>query len=186
MGSASTLAAIGRALGTAATVVVIGPLWLGEVLSASVRVLVLTEGQERPRARRAVRRAAKTVTHGAAATGHGLTVALVGVDLPIATGAVDALLIEGASTLDVDAIARWMVALVPAVRPGGRLIAVDATDDPATEAKLAGSFLAAALGDIGQVRPREGVVLTMGTAPPAPVVATRFADTGTVGAPATV
>jgi hypothetical protein len=186
LGSASTLEAIGRALGTAGTVVVIGPLWLGEVLSASVRVLVLTEGQERARARRAVRRAAKTVTHGKTTPGHGLTVALAGDDLPIRAGTVDALLIDGASTLDVDALARWMATLVPAVRPGGRLIAIDATDDPAAEAKLAGLFLAAALGEIGQVRPRVGVVLTAGTAPPAPVITTRFADTGTLGAPATV
>ena len=164
----------------------IGPLWLGEVLSASVRVLLLVEAEERARARRTVKRAAKKVPEETPTPGHGLTVVMAGVGLPIGLGAADALLIEGAAMLDVEAIARWMATLVPAIRPAGRLIAVDATDDPSAEANLAGLFLAAALRDIVQVRPRAGVVLTVGTAPPAPVVAARFGDLRTVGARATI
>ncbi|MEO5769919.1 MAG: hypothetical protein ABIS92_16315, partial [Polyangia bacterium] len=56
----------------------------------------------------------------------------------------------------------------------GRLMALDATDDPAVEARLAGVFLASALGHIVQDRPREGVVLTVGTAPPATVISARY------------
>lgn len=166
MGSASTLDAVVRWLDVASTVVVIGPLWLGEVLSTRVRVLLLTEPEERQHARRVVKR-----TTG---TDHRLTVALAGVDLPLFAGSVDALLVESASVLDAESIARWMATLVPAIRPGGRLLALDATDNPAAEARLSGLFLAASLGEIVQERPREGVVLTVGVAPPAPVIAARF------------
>jgi hypothetical protein len=54
------------------------------------------------------------------------------------------------------------------------LLALDATDDPAVEARLAGLFLGSALEHIVQERPREGVVLTVGTAPPAPVISARY------------
>lgn len=171
LGSASTLDAVGRWLDTAGAVVVIGPLWLGNVLSKRVRVLLLTEPEERQRARRAVKRAA------AATAGQRLTVGVAGVDLPLAFGTVDALLVESASTLEAEAMARWMSSLVPVLRPGGRLLALDATDNPAVEARLAGLFLGAALAEIVQERPREGVVLTVGSAPPAPVIAARFGGT---------
>ncbi|MEO8211872.1 MAG: hypothetical protein ABI560_01715 [Myxococcales bacterium] len=166
LGSATTLDAVAKSLGAAASVVVIGPLWLGEVLSTRVRVLLLAEPEEKPRARRAARRTA--------AAGQRLTVATAGVDLPLALGGVEALLVESASTLDAEAISRWMATLVPVLRPGGRLMALDATDDPAVEARLAGVFLASALGHIVQDRPREGVVLTVGTAPPATVISARY------------
>ncbi len=139
---------------------------MGETLAARIPVLLLTEPEERARARRVVRRAVTA--------GHRLAVALAGVDLPLLTGTVGALLVESASTLDGEAMTRWLAALVPSLRPGGRLIAADATDDPAVEARLAGLFLSAALTEIVQERPRAGVVLTVGTAPPAAVVAARF------------
>jgi hypothetical protein len=172
LGRASTLDAIARLLDAAGTTVIIGPLWLGEVLSKRVRVLLLTEAQERQRARRAARRTK--------AAGHRLTVVLAGVDLPIVGASVDALLVEGASTLDVEALGRWTATLVPALRPGGRLITADATDDAAIEARLAGGFLAAALTQITQERPRQGVVLTTGVVPAAPIVAARFRDSGAI------
>ncbi|HEX7596814.1 MAG TPA: hypothetical protein VF518_01295, partial [Polyangia bacterium] len=50
-----------------------------------------------------------------------------------------------------------------------------ATKHQETEARLAGLFLAAALTGITQVRPREGALLTMGSAPSATVVAVRTA-----------
>ena len=154
--------------------VVIGPLWLGEVLSARLRVLLLTEPEDRQRARRAARRAA--------AAGQRLTVALAGVDLPLAPGTLEALLVESASTLEVEAMARWMTTLVPMLRPGGRLVALDASDNPAVEARLAGLFLGSALCGITQERPREGVVLTVGIAPEAAVIAARFEDMAGAGA----
>jgi hypothetical protein len=167
LGSASSLEAILRHLEGARTVAVIGPLWLGEALSDRVPVLLLVEPEERDRARRVARRAAKA--------GRRLSIAVAGVELPLGAGTLDALLIESPSTLDPEAVARWMAALVPTLRQGGRLLAADVTDNPAVESRLAGLFLQAALMGITQDRPRDGVVLTVGLAPPPVVVARRFA-----------
>lgn len=155
----------------------IGPLWLAEVLSGRFRVLLLVEPEERSRARRAARRAASAA--------HRFTVALAGVDLPLVPRSVDALLVESAATLDAEARARWFSSLVPVIRPGGRLIAVDPTHDVAVEARLAGLFLGCALTGIVQERPRQGVLLTVGVAPPASISATRFGGVGSVGYPST-
>ena len=69
---------------------------------------------------------------------------------------------------------RWIAALMPLLRPGGRLIAADATSSDAAAARVAGAFLAAALLEIVQEWPREGAVLTVGVAPAASVTAARF------------
>ena len=119
-----------RGLGTA---VVIGPMWLGETLSAEIPTVLLVEPEERERARRTARRAG--------AAGRRLTVAVAGVDLPLAHGSVDALLIESVAALQAPEAAEWLSTLVPSLREGGRLIAADVTDDPADEA-LAGRALA--------------------------------------------
>jgi hypothetical protein len=75
-----------------------------------------------------------------------------------------------------------MTALVPALRPGGRLLAFDATDDPGVETRLTSTFMSAALGDLVQERPRAGVLLTVGIAPVAEAVALRFAEDQTSAA----
>jgi len=157
-----------RWLRDAGPVVVIGPIWLAETLSAEVPTLLLVEPEERRRAQRVAKRAA--------AAGRRLTVVVAGVDLPLAPGSIGALLIEGASALESEAIARWMTALIPALRPGGRLLAFDATDNPELESRLTGLFLAAALRDLVQERPRDGVLLTVGVAPEAAITATRFSS----------
>ena len=145
---------------------VIGPLWLGETLSAEIPVVLLIEPEERARARRIARRAA--------AAGRRLTIVVAGVDLPLATGMADAVLIDSAAALVPEALARWTEVLVPVLKPDGLLIAADVTDDPAVEARLAGQFLGAALTGIAQERPRDGVVLTMGRAPAAELSRARF------------
>jgi predicted O-methyltransferase YrrM len=166
LGSARSLDAILRWLDRADRIAVIGPLWMAEALSSEVSLLLLIEPEERQRARRVVRRARTA--------GHRLIVVLAGVDLPLAQGTIDTLLIESASTLEAAALARWLATLVPLLRSGGRLIAVDATGNPAAEARLAGQFLGAALTEIVQERPRDGVVLTVGLAPATAVVTARF------------
>ncbi|MBC8132261.1 MAG: hypothetical protein H7X95_04715 [Deltaproteobacteria bacterium] len=178
LGSAASLEAVSRRMDNAAIAVVIGPLWLAEVLSTRVRVLLLTEPEERVRAVRVAKRAR--------AAGQRLTVVIAGVDLPLGAGCVDALLIESASTLDPEALTRWMTTLVPLVRPGGCLVALDGTDDAAAEARLAGLFLGAALCEIVQERPRAGVVLTVGIAPSAPVTAARFGPAGAIAGSAAI
>lgn len=167
--------ALAGCLESARSAVVIGPLWLAEALSARMAVLLLMEPEDRRRGRRAVRRARQS--------GQRLLIALAGVDLPLRPGSVEALLIEGASTLDADALARWMAALVPTLRPGGLLVAADAADNPSVEARLAGVFLGAALTGIVQERPRDGVLLTVGVAPPAEVIAARFPITARAAGP---
>jgi len=166
LGSASVLDALLVRLREAGKTAVIGPLWLGETLSAEIPVVLLVEPEDRGRARRVAKRAA--------AAGRRLTVVVAGVDLPLLPGSVDALVIESAAALSSDELARWTETLVPALKPGGLLIAADATDDPAVEASLAGQFLGAALIGIVQDRPREGVVLTIGKAPEAALVKARF------------
>jgi len=166
LGGGAVLEALVRRLRGAGTVVVIGPLWLGETLAAELPTVLLVEPEERPRARRTVRRAR--------AAGRRLTVLLAGVELPLAPGSVDALLIESVSTLAAPEAAEWLATLVPVLRPGGCLIAADATEDPATEARLAALWLSAALTHIKQERPRSGVVLTSGLAPAAELIRTRF------------
>jgi hypothetical protein len=166
LGTVGALEAMARWLDGTGAVAVIGQLWLGDTLSAKMPILLLTEAEERDRARRVARRAT--------AAGRRLTIVLAGVDLPLGQGTVGALLIDGAATLDAESFARWMQALVPALRPGGRLIAVDATANPTVEARLAGVFLGSAMTEIVQERPREGVLITVGVAPPAPVIKARF------------
>src|SRR6185503_3683148 len=97
---------------------------------------------------------ARRVTRKAVAAGHRLVVALAGADLPLGPGTVDALVVESAATLDEEGALRWLSALVPTLRPGGRVLAADATDDPAAEARLSSLFLGAALTRIAQERPR--------------------------------
>lgn len=166
LGGGAVLDALVRRLRDAGPVVVLGPLWLGETLAAELPTVLLVEAEERPRARRTVRRAATS--------GRRLTVMLAGVELPLARGTVNTLLIESVSTLAAPEAAEWLATLVPLLREGGRLIAADVTEDPADEARLAALWLASALTQITQERPRSGVVLTSGRAPAAELVRTRF------------
>lgn len=167
LGGAAVLDAIVRRLRGARTTVVIGPPWLGETLAAELPTVLLIEPEERARARRIARRAA--------AAGHRLTVMVAGAELPLARGSVDALLIESVCTLAAPQAGEWLATLVPTLRDGGRLIAADVTEDPADEARLSALWLDSALTHIAQERPRSGVVLTMGRAPAAELVRTRFA-----------
>jgi hypothetical protein len=166
LGGAAVIEAILRRLRGVGSAVVIGPLWLGETLSAEIPTVLLVEPEERDRARRVARRAATA--------GRRLTVAVAGVDLPLHRGTVDAVLIESVATLDTPAAKEWLSSLIPTLRAGGRLIAADVTDDPVEEARLSGLWLASALTHIVQERPRDGVVLTAGHAPSEALVRARF------------
>jgi len=166
LGSASVLEAILRRLRGVGTTVVIGPSWLGDTLSAEIPTVLLVEPEERQRARRLARRAR--------AAGRRLAVVVAGVELPLAPGTVDALVIENVAALDTAESTEWLATLIPTLRDDGRLIAADVTEDPAEEARLASLWLGAALTHITQERPRDGVVLTAGRAPSPSIVRTRF------------
>jgi hypothetical protein len=103
-----------------------------------------------------------------------LDVAIAAGELPFRRGVVPALVVENVAGLPADDAARWLGALVPCLRPGGRLIAADATSSTAAAARVGNVFLSAALTGIVQEWPREGAVLTVGVAPAAAIVAARF------------
>jgi hypothetical protein len=153
LGSAPTLAAVLRWTEGRAPVVVIGPPWLGDAVASAGRVLVLVEPEARPIAVRTRRRARKQ--------SRALEVALAAAELPLGRGTLSALVVENVGGLQDDEAVRWLSALVPCLRPGGRLIAADAS---------------AALTEIVQEWPRDGALLTVGVAPAASIIAARFPD----------
>jgi hypothetical protein len=175
LGSAPTLAAMLRWTEGRAPVVVIGPPWLGDAVASASRVLVLVEPETRPIALRARRRALKQR--------RALDVALATAELPLARGVLPALVVENVGGLQDEEAARWLAALVPCLRPGGRLIAADATSSTAAAARVAGAFLSAALTEIIQEWPRDGALLTVGVAPTSSVINARFTDTTAAGRP---
>jgi hypothetical protein len=166
LGSAASLAAIARWTGDAGPVVVLGPVWLAETLAAQAPVLFLDEPDDRRVLVRARRRADKA--------SRPLTIGIAGAEVPLARASVGALVVENVAGLPAEEAARWVDALVPCLRPGGRLVAVDATGSPAAAARVAGVFLSAALIELVQEQPRDGVILTVGTAPATAVVSARF------------
>jgi hypothetical protein len=166
LGSAPTLAAVLRWTEGRAHVVVIGPPWLGDAVATAGRALVLVEAESRPIAVRARRRARKQE--------RALEVAVAGADLPLGRGVLPALVVENVGGLQEDEAIRWLAALVPCLRPGGRLIAADATSSTAAAARVAGAFLSSVLTDIVQEWPRDGALLTVGVAPSSSVIDARF------------
>ena len=166
LGSQPSLEALLRWTQGHGPVVVLGPPWLGAALSRGGTALVLVESNGRPQAVRTRRRARKE--------NHPLNIALAAADLPFRRGALSALVIENVTGLPAAEAQRWIGALTPALRPGGRLIAADATSSDEAAARVAGAFLSAALQQIVQEWPRDGAVLTVGVAPPTSVVAARY------------
>jgi hypothetical protein len=171
LGSQPTLEALLRWTGADAAparppVVVLGPPWLGAAIARGGRTLLLVENELRPQALRAHRRAKKE--------SQPLDVALAAAELPFRRGTLSALVVENVAGLPAAEGERWIAALMPLLRPGGRLIAADATSSDTAAARVAGAFLAAALLEIVQEWPREGAVLTVGVAPAAAVTAARF------------
>jgi hypothetical protein len=167
LGSAASLGALLRWAKGADPVVVLGPLWLGETLAAELSVLMLVATDDRPAVKRARRRAQRA--------GRAFEVALGAAELPLRPRSVGAMIVENVVGLDPAAAARWLATLVPSLRPGGRLIAADATDSPPALARVAGAFLGAALIGLVQEQPRDGVVLTVGEAPDERIMSARFA-----------
>jgi hypothetical protein len=168
LGSAPTLAAVLRWTEGRAPVVVIGPPWLGDAVATTGRVLVLVEPETRPMALRTRRRAHKQQ--------RALDVVIAAAELPLGRGVLPALVVENVGGLQDEEATRWLAALVPCLRPGGRLIAADATSSKGAAARVAGAFLSAALTEIIQEWPRDGALLTIGVAPTSSVIDARFPD----------
>jgi hypothetical protein len=166
LGSTSSLDAILRWAKGADPVVVLGPLWLGVTLAAELRVVMLVASDDHAAVKRARRRALKA--------GRAFEVAVGGAEVPLRPRSVGAMIVENVAGLDAGAAARWLEALGPCLRPGGRLIAADATADVAAMARVSATFLSTALVGLTQETPRDGVVLTVAQAPDARVMAARF------------
>ncbi len=162
LGSAPTLAAVLRWTEGRAPVVVIGPPWLGDAIATTGRALVLVEPETRPIAVRARRRAHKQ--------NRALDVALAGAELPLGRPVFPRWWSRTSAACRTTRPPRWLAALVPCLRPGGRLIAADATSSTAAAARVAGAFLSAALTEIVQEWPRDGALLTIGVAPTSSVI----------------
>jgi hypothetical protein len=162
LGSAASLAALTRWIDGLSPVVALGPTWLAE----KTRVLHLDEPDDRRVLTRTRRRAQKA--------SRPLDLAIAGADLPLRPGSLGALVIENVAGLSPEEARRWITALAPCLRPGGRLVAADATASTAAAARVSGVFLSAAFVDIVQEQPRDGVFLTVGVAPAALITAARF------------
>jgi hypothetical protein len=166
LGSTASLTALARWIEGVGPVVVLGPVWLAEALAQAGPVTFLDEPDDRRVLVRARRRADKAR--------RPLAIATAGAELPLRRASLGALVVENAAGLATEEAQRWVEALVPCLRPGGRLVAIDGTSSPAAAARVAAVFLSAALVDLTQEWPRDGVVLTVGTAPVTAVIDARF------------
>jgi hypothetical protein len=166
LGSPATLEALLRWTANRAPAVVLGPAWLAAAVARGGATLALVQADARSQSVRARKRAE--------ADGRPFSLALAASQLPLRPGSLPAIVVENVAGLAPEEAAVWIAAVVPCLRPGGRLIAADATSNDHAAAVVAGAFLSGALTDIVQEWPRDGVVLTVGVAPAASVMSARF------------
>jgi hypothetical protein len=167
LGSPATLGRVCNLVRAHSPVVVLSALWLAEVLASEFDVLALVETEKRSASLRALRRARKL--------GHPLSCVVAAAEVPLAVGSVGAVLVDSLVDIEEQPAARdLIVALLPALKPDGIVVSLDATKSPALEARVSEIFLAASLAHITQIRPREGALLTAGTAPHAAITAARM------------
>ncbi|MDX2018726.1 MAG: hypothetical protein SF187_00690 [Deltaproteobacteria bacterium] len=174
VGHRSTLERLAALVRQRSPVVVLGTVWLAEALAEATPVLLLVEARRLRAAMRASKRCEKA--------GRQLTVAIAGPALPLRPAGAGALVLDDLVDLEDDDLLTYVPDLVPFMSEGGLLVTLDRTKEPATESRIAGSFLAGGLLRIGQERPREGALITVGAAPGADVVAALSASAIALGA----
>jgi hypothetical protein len=158
LGSPATLDRVCGLVRPHSPVVVLSALWLAETLASEIPVLALVEEEKRAAALRARRRARKL--------GHQLSIVAAASEVPLAKNSVGTVLVDSLVDIeDESAACDLLVGLLPALKPDGIVIALDATKSPELEARAAEIFLAANLVHIAQIRPREGALVTAGAAP---------------------
>jgi len=167
LGSPATLGRVCSLVREHSPVVVLSALWLAETLAGELAVLALVEEEKRNAAVRAQRRARKQ--------GHPLDVMVAGSEVPLGRGAIGAVLVDSLVDIEEESAATdLLLGLLPALKPDGIVISLDATKSPALEARVSEIFLAASLVHITQLRPREGALVTTGSAPHPAIVAARM------------
>jgi len=144
-------------------VVVLSTVWLAEALCEVAPVLLVVDPRRARPAMRARKRSEKA--------GRELLVASAGEALPLKQGSAGAIVLDDLADLEDEDLFSYVPDLVPYLEPGGLLLSLDRTKEPAAESRVAGSFLAGGLLRIGQERPREGALITLAAAPTADVVA---------------
>ena len=110
-------------------VVVLGPPWLGAAMARGGTDVAAGRARAAFQALRTHRRAKKE--------SQPLDVALAAAELPFGRGTLSALVVENVAGLPPAEGERWIAALTPLLRPGGRLIAADATSSDAAAARVA-------------------------------------------------
>ena len=167
LGSPATLGRVCSLVAEHSPVVVLSALWLAETLATEMPILALVEEEKRAAAVRAQRRAHKQR--------HPLAIMVAGSEVPLAEGAVGAVLVDSLVDIEEESAATdLLLGLLPALKPDGIVISLDATKSPALEAHVAEIFLAASLAHITQLRPRDGALLTTARAPHPAIVTARM------------
>ena len=168
IGHPSTLGRLADLVRPHAPVAVLSTVWLARALAEVMPVVLLVEPDNRNAARRALRHV----------EGGRALVVVAGESLPLRGQGVGAIVLDALSDIDSADAGPFVTGLLPHVRPGGLVVALDATKSLLTETQLAGTYLQAGLVDIRQDRPREGAILTVGRAPAPEVTAVRVRAMG--------
>jgi hypothetical protein len=82
-----------------------------------------------------------------------------------AAGSFGAVMVENLAARAPTEVTALLLRLAEAIRPGGKVLALDRTKDLALQAQVATTFLAAGFGDLRQSRPRGGALITAGVVP---------------------
>lgn len=167
IGHRLTLERLAALVGPVSPLVVLSTVWLAEALCTRMAVHLVVEPGRMRAAQRARRRAERA--------GFTLTVTVAGENLPLRLHTAGALVVDDLAGLADEERLDYVAGLIPALKPGGLLLALDGTKDPREEGRIATAFLAAHLQGLGQERPREGALLTVGAAPSSVVGATLVA-----------
>jgi hypothetical protein len=173
VGSAITLRRLCEIVRDKGPTVVVRSDWLGMTLSSEIPVVAVLPPAARAAARRRRRRKA---------AGPPSLFVLAGAGVPVAEGGAGSLIVTDLAEIEPAGLVPYLLDTAALVRPGGTLIALDRTKDPAIEARLAGALLGAGYLRIAQERPREGALLTRAQPPPAAVRAA-LADTAEAPSP---
>ena len=164
VGHRLTLTRLAGLVSAAEPIVVLSTVWLAEVLCEVGPVHLIIERRRLRAAQRARLRAERL--------GRTLSVIVAAEALPLRSHSLGAIVVDELAELEDDEMLDYLAALVPYLRPKALLLGLDRTKDPLAESRISGGFLASTLQGLGQERPREGALITVGAAPSPAIVRT--------------